>query len=329
MNRVFQAEYKGDLSPYDFERKALAEIGVELVIARCADGLELIDRAADAEVLWIEWTPPVDHVVLEKLPGCRLVMRWGTGYDQIDVEAATQLGVAVANAPHYGTENVAEHTMALLLALARGVCRDNERMSGGGWRDPTTSYQRLSGHTLGVLGLGRIGRRVASLGVAFGCRVVAHDPLSGIEVPVGVTLAGPDEVVATSEYLCIHVPLDRSTRHMVNADMLARARPDLLLVNTSRGPVVDEAALLAALDAGQIAGAALDVFEVEPLPVDSPLRAHPKVILTPHEASESLEATPDLREEMCRATIEWFATGWTESVVNPEVRANLRPGARP
>ena len=324
MRRVFHADYVGDLGPMDYERAALAAAGAELVIARCADTAELAARAAGAQVIWLEWTPHIDRAALAALPECELVMRWGAGYDQIDVAAATEMGVAVANAPAYSTENVAEHTLALLLALARGVVADDRAMRAGLWREPPIPHQRLSGHTLGIIGLGRIGRRVAGLGLAFGCRVIGYDVRDDPAVPPGVELASPAEVVAAADYLTVHTPLADATRHLVSADLLAKAKPGLLFVNTSRGPIVDTGALLAAIDAGIVAGAALDVFETEPLPADSPLRSRPEIVLTPHEASSSAEAEDDLRAEMCQTTIEWFTEGWAASVVNPEVRGNLR-----
>jgi D-3-phosphoglycerate dehydrogenase len=324
MRRVFHADYVGDLEPFDYERAALAKADAELVVARCQDGDELIARAAGAQVVWLEWTPPVDRKVLAALTDVGLVMRWGAGYDQIDVAAATELGVAVANAPAYSTENVAEHTMALLLCLARGIVADNRAMSAGLWREPPIEHQRLSGHTLGIIGLGRIGRRVAELGLAFGCRVLAHDVRPDLDVPAGVERHSLPDLVAQADYLTVHVPLGEPTRHLVDAGLLAGAKPGLLLVNTSRGPIVDADALLAAIDAGTVAGAALDVFETEPLPAGSPLRSRPEIVLTPHEAASSAEAVDDLRAEMCQATIQWFTQGWADSIVNPEVRANLR-----
>ena len=330
MRRVFHADYVGDLGPMDYERATLAAAGAELTVARCATAEELIARAAGAQVVWLEWTPHIDRAVLAALAECELVMRWGAGYDQIDVAAATELGVAVANAPAYSTENVAEHTMALLLALARGVVADDRAMRAGLWREPPiahqrpVSHQRLSGHTLGIIGLGRIGRRVAELGLAFGCRVIGHDVREDLDLPDQVERADAAEVVAAADYLTVHTPLGEQTRHLVNGDLLAGAKPGLLLVNTSRGPIVDTAALLAAIDSGIVAAAALDVFETEPLPADSPLRSRPEIVLTPHEAASSAEAEDDLRAEMCQATIQWFTEGWADSVVNPEVRTRLR-----
>lgn len=326
MRRVFHADYVGDLGSLDYERLRLGEIGAELVAARCADQDELIARAAGAQVVWIEWTPSVDERVLRALPDCRLVMRWGAGYDQIDTQAATKAGVAVANAPTYCTENVAQHAIGLLLSMTRGIAAGNQAMHAGGWRDTGYVYQRLTGRTLGVIGLGRIGRRVAELGAAFGCQVIASDVRADLAVPAGVRMTGLSELMAEADYVSLHTVLNEQTHHLVNASLLARAKPGQLLVNTSRGGVVDSAALLAAIESGRLAGAALDVFETEPLPADSPLRSCPAIVLTPHEAASSIEAADDLRAEMCNATNQWFTTGWTDCVVNPEVRGRLRPG---
>jgi D-3-phosphoglycerate dehydrogenase len=332
MRRVFHADYVGDLGPMDYERATLAAAGAELVAARCATPADLVAAAAGAQVVWLEWTPHIDRDMLAALPDCELVMRWGAGYDQIDVAGATELGVAVANAPAYCTENVAEHTLALLLALVRGVVADDRAMRAGLWREPPpgqprpVGHQRLSGHTLGIIGLGRIGRRVAELGLAFGCRVIGYDVRDDPAGPPGVERASLAEVVAAADYLTVHTPLAGPTRHLVDADLLAGAKPGLLFVNTSRGPIVDTGALLAAVDAGIVAGAALDVFETEPLPAGSLLRSRPEIVLTPHEASSSAEAEDDLRAEMCQATIGWFTEGWADSVVNPQVRDKLRRG---
>jgi D-3-phosphoglycerate dehydrogenase / 2-oxoglutarate reductase len=327
MKRVFHADYVGDLQPLDFERAQLSAIGAELVAAHCADRDELIKKADGAEVIWLEWVPPVDAYVLRALPHCRLVMRWGAGYDQIDTKAATDLGVAVANAPTYCTENVAEHAIALLLAMTRGVAAGNAAMHSGGWRDPAVLHQRIAGRTLGIIGLGRIGRRVAQLGLAFGCQVIAHDVRADLVAPPGVRMTGLPELMAEADFVSLHTVLDEGSRHLINTSLISAAKPGQLLVNTSRGGVVDHAALLAAIESGRLAGAALDVFETEPLPPDSPLRSCPSIILTPHEASSSPEAEQDLRAEMCNATAQWFETGWTDSVVNPEVRPSLRPRA--
>ena len=235
--------------------RSSALAGAELVAARCADQDELIRNAAGAEVIWLEWVPPVDRHVLSALPECRLVMRWGAGYDQIDVRAATELGVAIANAPTYCTENVAEHALALLLAMTRGVAAGDAAMHACGWRGPAIAPVRLAGRTLGIIGLGRIGRRVAELGAAFGCTVIAHDVRSDLVPPNGVRMTGLTELMAEADFVSLHTVLNEASHHLVNASLLAGAKPGLLLVNTSRGGVVDQAALLAAVESGVVAGA--------------------------------------------------------------------------
>ncbi len=221
MRRVFHADYVGDLDPLDYERARLSEIGAELVVARCANKDELIDNAAGAEVIWLEWVPPVDDYVLRALPDCRLVMRWGAGYDQIDVAAATELGVAVANAPTYCTENVAEHAMALLLAMTRGIAAGDAAHAQRQWRDTAVVHQRLAGRTLGIVGLGRIGRRVAELGAAFGCRIVASDVRADLEPPAGVRLTDLPQLMAEADFVTLHTVLNEQSRHLVNAKLLA------------------------------------------------------------------------------------------------------------
>ena len=170
---------------------------------------------------------------------------------------------------------------------------------------PSTPYlpQRLSGHTLGIIGLGRIGRRVAELGLAFGCRVIGHDVREDLDLPDQVERADAAEVVAAADYLTVHTPLGEQTRHLVNGDLLAGAKPGLLLVNTSRGPSRTRRRCWQRSTRGSWPAAALDVFETEPLPADSPLRSRPEIVLTPHEAASSAEAKDDLRAEMCQATL--------------------------
>ena len=189
--------------------------------------------------------------MLSALPECRLVMRWGTGYDQIDVRAATGLGVAVANAPTYCTENVAEHAHGPAAGHGqRRRRRRRRRCTAAAGAAPRSRTVRLTGRTLGIIGLGRIGRRVAELGAAFGCQVIAHDVRADLVAPAGVRLAGLAELMAEADFVSLHTLLNESSRHLVNADLLAGAKPGMLLVNTSRGGVVDQAALLAAVDSG-------------------------------------------------------------------------------
>lgn len=323
MSSVLQAEYVGDLAPYDAEEAALAAVGATLTTFRGTDPDALVEAARDADVIWLEWTPHLTRDVLNRLPRLGLAIRWGVGYDQIDVAAATELGIAVANAPSYCTEDVAEHAMALLLATSRQVVYRDRQGQAGLWRHGPARQTRLNGSTVGVIGLGRIGRRVAELAAAFGARVLGYDPIvSTVDAPV--IRVGLDELLRESDFVTVHVPLSDQTRHLFDAATLSAMKPGAALVNTSRGGVVRQAALVEALDAGRLAAAALDVFEQEPLPAENPLRGRDNVILTPHEAANSPQALLDLRREVCGGTVEWLTTGWTGAIVNPQIRDQAR-----
>jgi D-3-phosphoglycerate dehydrogenase len=327
MSHVLLVDPIDVFNPYDVEREQLRAAGFGLSIADCQTPAEVIERAGDVEVIWIMWLAVVTPEVMDALPSLRLIVRWGVGYDQIDVPAATARGIAVSNAPTYGTDDVAEHAVALLLAWAHRVPQMDASMHAGIW--PAVSQypiHRLRGRTLGIVGLGRIGSGVARRARGLGLRVLACDPaLTPEDIRArDCEPAAFEDLLAASDYVTVHVPLWASTLHLIDATALARMQPDALLVNTSRGPVIDEPALIEALTSGRLAGAALDVFDVEPLAADSPLRGLPQVILTPHSASYSREAWNDLRQEMCDTAISFLATSWATSIVNPEVRASLR-----
>lgn len=326
--KVFQVDPLPELEPWTDERHAIEQAHGQLVIGDCHSEADVLERAGDAEIFWVSWEPYMTREVMAALPHCRLVVRWGVGYDQIPVQAATELGVAVANAPAYGTEDVAEHAIALLLSAARHVAWFHRAVAEGGYPDTTSrSIHRMAGRTMGVVGVGRIGSAVARRGIGLGLRVLGFDPYRTDEElrRLGVEPVDLERLLEASDYVSLHVPLTRETRGLMTADRLAGLRPEAILVNTSRGAVIDEEALIEALRSRRIAAAALDVFEREPLPVDSPLRTLDNVVLTPHAAGFSIEAWADLRDDMCNTAAEWIRDGWAERVVNPEVRPRLRP----
>jgi D-3-phosphoglycerate dehydrogenase len=326
MSVVFQVDADATLEPFASERTALASIGAKLVLGNCKTPGELIERAGDAQVLWLAWQPRIDRAVLEALPRAELVIRWGVGYDQIDVTAATELGVAIANAPTYGTIDVAEHVLALLLAGARNLAWAHEAMRRGEWPGAVRGTHRLQGRTLGLLGFGRIGSAVAQRARGFGLEVISYDPVVSASAMAehGVRAVNLDELLAQSDYLSLHVPLNEHTLHFMNSDRLAQLKRGAALINASRGKVIDTQALLAALADGPLGWAALDVYEDEPLPPDSLLRSVGNLVLTPHAAGFSEEAWDDLRAEMMLTTTQWLTTGWADRIVNPEVRARPR-----
>ena len=318
MATVLHLEYVGDLAPYEFETSALKEVGATLDVARLTDGDEVVERAAEARVIWLEWTPHLTRDVLQRLPRCGLVMRWGVGYDQIDVAAATELGIAVANAPSYCTEDVAEHAIGMLLAVSRQIAFRHEQMRGGLWRAGKAPIRRIQGSTVGVVGLGRIGRRVAELAAALGARVLGTDPIA--PAPPGVQAVDLPTLLAESDFVSLHVPMSAENHYLIDVDTIARMKSGAVLVNTSRGGVVSQHALIDALSTGALGGAALDVFEAEPLPPDSPLRSVPNLVLTCHEGANSESSLTDLRREICSATPSWLTPGGADSIVNPEIR---------
>lgn len=325
--RVFQVDNSNFLVPYTYETGRLATAGISLEEGFCETPQDVIDRAAEADVLWLSWKPHLDRAILESLPKVRLAIRWGIGFEQIDLDAATSLGIAVANAPTYGTEDVAEHALALLFSLERRITSFDSDMRAGGWSTPEAgSIRRLRGLTLGLLGVGRIGAALAARARGIGLNVIGHDAFRSKQefAKIGVEPVTIAELAERSDFVSVHVPHTPQTNGMIDAAFLEKMRNDAYLINTSRGKVINESDLVAALRAGTIAGAGLDVFETEPLPGDHPLRNLPNVILTPHYAGYSAQSWADLREEMCRTTIDFLTTGWAETIVNPAVRDRLR-----
>ena len=326
--KVFQADPFAPLMPYAFEKEAIAKAGGELIIGDCNTEADTIAQAGDAEVILVTWKSVVTPAVMDALPKLRLVIRWGVGYDQIDAVAAAARGIAVANAPAYASEDVAEQTVALLMACSRRVAWFHERMRKGEWPAARSNpIYRLKGRTLGLIGIGRIAAAVAWRARGLGMNVIAYDPALD-DATIRARQAEPrsyDQVLAESDFVSVHVPLSPATRGLVNAAAFAKMKKGAVVLNTSRGPVIDERAMIAALESGHLGGAGLDVFETEPLPADSPLRTMEHVVVTPHMAAYSEESWHGLRVEMCETITDWIRTGWSKAVVNPGVRATLRP----
>jgi D-3-phosphoglycerate dehydrogenase len=301
----------GVVGDREVERRVLETEGHEVVDTQALGlGVEqAFDLAVERDAAAILAGPiiPLDRDHLERLDGCRAVVRYGVGLDNVDVDAAQELGIAVGNVPEYGHEEISNHAIALLLALSRKLPAFDAAVRRGGTGIPAPqSIRRLSHGTLGLVGLGRIGRRVAEKARAFGMSVVAYDPYA--TAASGVELVELDELLARADILSLHVPLTPETRHMIAARELALLRPGALVINIGRGGLVDEDALVGALRSGHVAGAALDVTEIEPLPLDSPLLEAPNVILTPHVAWVSDVALEDLKRLTAEAALRLLAT---------------------
>lgn len=243
----------------------------------------------------------IDGELLDAMPGCRVAATYGVGYDNIDIGAARERGVAVTNVPDCCTEEVADHTVALILALLRDVVRGDRLMRDGGWGiEPFKELRRIRGQTLGLLGMGRIGRAVASRAQGFGFRVIGHDPWLSGAAPSGVDLVGFPELLGWSDVLSLHLPITPNTQGIVDASAIERMRPGAVVVNTSRGGLLDLRAALDALDTRHLGGIGLDVFPDEPpergrLVYDGDRSARDGLVMTPHIAFYSVEALEESR----------------------------------
>lgn len=292
--------------PFDVERRMLADAGINLVISY--DGEERAALLADAELLLV-FGSRVDAEMMARLGRCRGIVSYSTGLDHIDFEAAEAAGIPVRNVPDYATDEVAEHALMLLLACARKLVPLHlaTRTGNWDWRPVAGEIHTIAGRTLGLVGLGRIGRGLAARARGIGLRTVAHDPFLGPEhATPDCPLVDLDDLLAASDFVSIHLPLGAATRHLINASAIGRMKQSAFLINTARGGLVDEAALLDALRAGRIAGAALDVREHEPAPAPDPLVDLPNVILTPHVGAFSLEAGERVHEYGTRIALGLF-----------------------
>lgn len=296
--------------------------GLKIDYSPLRDGDGRLSPAVERAEVLLSVGVPFDAETLAALPHARLLLRPYVGYDDLDVDAATELGILVANVPDTFIIEVADHTLALLLAANRKLfqmdafIRDGRWASGIDARKAAAPIRRLSTLTLGLVGFGGIGRLVAQRAAPFGFRIVAADPFvpASVAAEYGVTLLPLDDVLREADILSIHVFLSRQTRHLIDARCFALMKPSAILVNTSRGPVVDEGALIEALKAGAIAGAALDVMEEEPLDPASPLIGMDNVILAPHLASYSVEGGEVHRERVGQLAVQ-AATGLLERKV--------------
>ncbi len=287
------------------ERRLLAEVGAELVALQAHREEELLEAVADADALLVCFAPVTGRVV-QAARRCKVIARYGIGVDNVDVRTATARGIVVTNVPDYCVEEVGDHALALLLACARRVVWLDRTVRAGRWdaRD-AVPVRRLSGQTLGLVGFGKIPRLVARKAQAFGLRVLAFDPYVDPSAmrELGVDPTGLRPLLERSDYVSLHAPLTPQTEGLVDEAALRWMKPTAFLINTARGRIVDEAALVRALEHGWIAGAALDVLPSEPPPQDHPLRRLPNVILTPHVAFYSEESLQELQRKAAEEVV--------------------------
>jgi D-3-phosphoglycerate dehydrogenase len=314
---------------YRLERRVWEPLGLELW-SGCGDREStVIERAKEVDaIVSLGLHVPFTGRVIEHLDRCRVLVRSGAGVENIDVETATARGIAVCHVPDYCSVDVADHTVALILALTRCVVRLDRYVRAGRWQNPvgmTGPVHRLGSRALGLVGFGRVARQVAARMAPMVREVLAYDPYAGAEgaAACGVSLVPLDDLLSEVDIVSLHTPLTAETRHLIARAELACMKPGAVLVNTSRGGVVDEAALIEALREGRLTGAALDVLAEEPPAADSPLLKLDNVILTPHFAGYSEEALETLRTHVAQAVADAMQGRWPAGVLNPGVRARF------
>jgi D-3-phosphoglycerate dehydrogenase len=294
----------------DPAKQALAGLDPEYRMAASPAADDILAVARDADAVLVTYAKlPGD--LLRQLKACKAIGRFGLGVDNIDLPAAKALGIAVNYVPDYCLHEVSDHAMALVLALARKVTLSNTLVQSGRWElPPLVPLRRLEGQVLGLVGFGNIPRKVAPKAQAFGLKVLTYDPyVSGdMLAAAGVEGVSFDDLLARSDFISVHAPLLPATRGLINAAAFAKMKKGAFLINTARGPLVDEAALVAALNSGHLGGAALDVVTTEPPGKDSPLIGRDNVILTPHTAFYSVEALEELQTK-CASDVARVLSG--------------------
>jgi D-3-phosphoglycerate dehydrogenase len=274
----------------------------------------------------------VSRQLLEAAQRLRVVGRAGTGIDNIDLDAATERGIVVLNAPGGNTVSTAEHAVAMLLSLSRNIPQANAALKAGTWDRGQYTGVELQGKVLGVIGVGRVGQQVAQRARAFGMTVLGHDPFLSDEraAQLHIRLASLDEILAESDYITLHTPLTDTTRHFISEDALRRCKDGVRIVNCARGGLVDESALVQAIESGKVAGAALDVFEQEPLPPEHPLLSRSEVICTPHLGASTREAQEKVAHQIVGQVLEALDGKPVQDAVNlPAIDPDLFEAVRP
>jgi len=305
------------------ERTLIAAAGYELVTAQCKTQEEVIAAAQGADALLVQWAP-VNQAVIDSLTQCKIIVRYGIGVDNVDLKAAAARGIPVCNVPDYCIDEVADHTLALALSLARQLHQTDAEVRKGVWKiTPPSPFPAFRDIIFATAGFGRIARAVLERARPFGFQLAAYDPFvdASAFATAGIRCLNKEEVFRESGILSLHLPLTSETKHFVGREQLATMRQSAVVVNTARGGLIDTVALAEALETGVIAGAGIDVFESEPLLGDHPLRKSPNALLTSHTAWYSAGSVPELQRKAVEAAIQGLRGRFT-NVVN-EVKTTV------
>jgi D-3-phosphoglycerate dehydrogenase len=328
MNRMEKNNFKVVITECDHgsieeEKTEFGRIGAELILAQIKGEEELIRVCKDADGLLIQYAL-LTREVLQQLPKCKVIARYGVGVDSIDLRAATDLGIIVANVPDYCVDEVADQAVSMILALIRKTVFFDQKVKSNEWDfRQGRPIHRIKGKTLGLIGSGRIGLEVARRISAFGVRVMAFDPYLQ-KKPNGIELMDFDTVLKESDFISIHCPLNESTRHLLGEKEFQKMGKKPLIINTSRGPIIDETALIQALTKGQVSGAGLDVLEKEPPDPQNPLLKMENVIIAPHTSFYSEESISELKRRTAENVSAVLLGKLPRSVVNQEVMGKTK-----
>jgi len=325
------SKFKVVITDYEFststiEEELLATVGAELIRAQCRTEEEVIEAAKEADGLLNQYAP-ITRKVLESLPNLKVVSRFGVGVNTIDIEAATENGILVGNVTDYCMDEVSDHAFALILACARKVVSLNNEVKAGKWDyKASIPVYRLRGRLLGLVGFGRISQALAKKAQAFGFKVVAYDPFvkEAVAQDLGVGLVELNELCKLSDFISIHAPLLEATRGMISEEQFRLMKKDAYIINTSRGSVIDEKALINALEAGEIAGAGIDVTQEEPIQKNNRLLKMDNVIISPHVSWYSEEAELELKRKSTQNVADVLAGYYPTYLVNKEVKEKIR-----
>ncbi|MEE3259416.1 MAG: C-terminal binding protein [Candidatus Latescibacterota bacterium] len=321
------AEFKVVVSDYilpdlEIEREMVEAIGGEFVVGQCKSAAELIELAHDADAMFNTYFGPIGDEVYAGCPKLKVVVRFGIGYDTIDVAAATRHGVMAVNVPDYCIEEVSDHAIGLWLALGRKIVAADRMVRTGAWgMQPLQPVLKLQGQTVGIVGLGRIGKQLARKLSAFGVELLFADPHVGADVDLGVEIRKVEleELCRLSDAITVHALANDETHHLLNAERFGQMDKCPIVVNTARARLIDTDALVAALEKGQIRGAGLDLVEGEELPADHPLMQLDNVVITPHVAWYSQASIVELRRKAAQEVVRVLQGEKPVNLLNPEV----------
>lgn len=332
--RTVLVDYDEDLfAPCGWEGKVLADAGIAWAEGQYRTPESAKAFARDADVVFVQSLRPLmNRAVIQELQRCRCIVRLGIGFDSVDVAAATERGILVCNVPFYCIDDVADHALALLMDGVRHVARQDRWIRAGRWdRTGARPARRMKGCTMGFVAFGRIARALAQRVAGFGMTLVAYDPFVDADTMArhGVQKVGMDELLQRADFISVHSPLNAETHHLLSHREFGLMKDGVFVVNTSRGPIIDQTALVEGLRSGKVWGAGLDVMEEEPLPPDSPLRQFENVTFTPHVSANSEESRADLYRAACQIAVDVCHGRWPEGVVNAQAATAVSYAGRP